>query len=408
MKNFKVGIVSINLYTTVLNLACPLHSYAFQQFLEQHGIQSEIIDYRPAFYPEDYDGRHPLDYVRKHPLDDPERQRRLLRKWKRLYEPREMRYDKIQRFIDSHLRISEESYSAVEFERRDPGYDCYVCATDVLWKYEKKTGFDPGFFLQGKYLNGKGRIAYAVSRGASQYSEEQQAIVHHYLNSFDYLSVRELSFQNYLRELLDRPIALVLDPVFLHEKDFYLELAERPKRKGYVLIYLVMQKAPDLVETAVRFAEAKGLEVIELSDKPGDARIPYGTEHTVRYDIGVEEWLGYMADAEYIFTNSFHATCFSIIFQKQFWVGRRGGDKIDSLLELFDLKERRVLTDFAPADTLERVINYDRVKPLQREWVLRSEEYLLSALRQEEKKVCRAGFGRLLEWCKIKRESRNK
>ena len=70
------------------------------------------------------------------------------------------------------------------------------------------------------------------------------------------------------------------------------------------------------------------LDVIELSDFPQDSIIPRGTYHRVIYGIGIEEWLGYIDDAEYVFTNSFHATCFSILFEKQFFVGKRNGDKI--------------------------------------------------------------------------------
>ena len=42
----KVGIISINAYTTVLNFASPLHSYAFQCFLDAHGIENVIVEYR--------------------------------------------------------------------------------------------------------------------------------------------------------------------------------------------------------------------------------------------------------------------------------------------------------------------------------------------------------------------------
>ena len=45
----KIGIISINAHTKVLNFASPLHSYAFQQFLKMHGYDSVIIDYKPNY-----------------------------------------------------------------------------------------------------------------------------------------------------------------------------------------------------------------------------------------------------------------------------------------------------------------------------------------------------------------------
>ena len=57
----KIGIISINAHTKVLNFASPLHSYAFQQFLKMHGYDSVIIDYKPNYYGQ-YNPRHPLFY----------------------------------------------------------------------------------------------------------------------------------------------------------------------------------------------------------------------------------------------------------------------------------------------------------------------------------------------------------
>ncbi len=386
MKDFKIGIISINLYTTVLNLACPLHGYAFQQFLLENGYDSEIIDYRPHFYPEDYDGRHPLYYYKKHPESDADKQKKIIKKWKNLFDAREIRYDKIWNFINTHLKISEDRYWAEKLNKKDPGYDCYICATDVLWKYEK-CGFDDGFFLSGKYLKKKKKIAYAASRGASKYTKSQERKVKKYLKGFDSISVREKSFQNYLSKLLRKDIPIVLDPVFLHNKDFYLELANKPDEKGYVLICLVMDKNKKLVETAVKFAEDKSLNVIELSPDIENTNIPKGTTHPVLYDTGVEDWLGYIANAEYIFTNSFHTTCLSIIFEKQFWAGKRGGDKIDSILELLDLQDRRVNIPSASEDTLIRTIDYKKVDPLKTELVKQSKQYILDALKNAEDEI---------------------
>jgi len=46
-----IGIISINAHTKVLNFASPLHSYAFQKFLEMHGYEDTvIIDYKPVYY----------------------------------------------------------------------------------------------------------------------------------------------------------------------------------------------------------------------------------------------------------------------------------------------------------------------------------------------------------------------
>lgn len=61
----------------------------------------------------------------------------------------------------------------------------------------------------------------------------------------------------------------------------------------------------------------------------------------------VEEWLGYIRDAKYVITNSFHATVFSILFHKQFVVlnNKSGGsDRISTLLNYLGLQHLFVVT----------------------------------------------------------------
>lgn len=46
----KIGIISINMYSKYLNFACPLHTFAFQQFLLKHGFDSTVINYKPIYF----------------------------------------------------------------------------------------------------------------------------------------------------------------------------------------------------------------------------------------------------------------------------------------------------------------------------------------------------------------------
>lgn len=54
----RIGLISINMYSKMLNFACPLHTYAFQQFLADRGIQSTIINYKPVYY-HNFDLKYP-------------------------------------------------------------------------------------------------------------------------------------------------------------------------------------------------------------------------------------------------------------------------------------------------------------------------------------------------------------
>lgn len=376
----KIAIISINAHTKVLNFASPLHTVAFQSFLKDHGIDSTIIDYKPNYYGT-FDARHPLEYYRTHPDDDPTRTQKLLKKWNTLYKAREKRYDRFEEFIRTYYKKTSDCHNAKELDKLDLGYDCYICVTDVIWKCSKKSGFDRGFFLACDSMKGKKKIAYAASRGASKYTPEQAKEFFDYISDMDYISVREKSLMEYIKANSDLPVTHVLDPVFLQEKEFYQNMAILPDKKNYILIYLAMEKADKLVKTAVAFAREHGCDVIELSEYPEHETLADGVNYKLVYDIGVEEWLGYMMHAKYIFTNSFHACCFSIIFQKQFYAGDRAGDKIDSLLDLFHLSGRRV-KGYQPqlAQSLPD-INFDPVEQLRRRYVNASSDFILNAIQ---------------------------
>lgn len=395
----KIGIISINMYSKGLNFACPLHNYAFQQFLLKNGIESTVVSYKPIYF-NDFDLRHPYDYYVKlcadfaacgRSITEPEEWERIteLREaWKGLYKERERRYDKFQNFIESNYIKTEECYDSDLLEIKDPGFDCYICCTDVIWKQEPNIGFDRGFFLAAKAMENKWKISYAASRGVyHSETEEDEKTFLHYVQDIDAISVRENSLREYLEENIDNEVTTVLDPVLLHEKEFYDKIMVKPKEEHYLFLYYVMEKANDTIEQAVCYARAHNLKIVEITDRPlKDGRLSEyeGIERIYNYDMGIEEWLGYMKYADCVFTNSFHACCFCILFEKQFYAGYRHGDKVTYVLDMFGLTERRInkYSDIVSSPISD--IDYDKVRPLLEKKRQESSDFILSAIRRLE------------------------
>ncbi len=357
----KIGLIGINMYSKYLNFACGLHVWAFQQFLLQHGIEAVIVDYKPVYF-DNFDLRCPLKYYRRKlrkkkreiALTEEEQEqkkqsldnlREITNQWKALREEREVRYDKFQAFIDTHYRKTEEEYDSDLLEIKDPGFDCYICVTDVIWKTLPSYMYDRGFFLASKAMEGKAKISYAVSRGVPKpYTQEQKDLFFYYVNDIDDISVREKSLKDFLEENSPKKAELVLDPVLLQDKAFWQRFSVKPEEQGYVLLYYVMEQAADTIKRAVEYAKKHDLPIVELSDRPikGGRIKDEGVKHIAKYDIGMEEWLGYIEHADCIFTNSFHGCCFSIVFEKLFYVGRRKGDKVTNILQTFGLQQLRL------------------------------------------------------------------
>ncbi len=398
----KIGIISINLYTKWLNLACPLHSYAMQQFLLKNGYESQVIDYKPSYY-DNYNMRHPADYYKakyqqrmKQFPANPEKRAdwfnavaltcELGRDYGALYNERASRYDKFKNFIDTRLSVSEKGYNSASMEFEDPGYDCYMCVTDVIWKSEPL--LERAFFLANKCMDNKIKIAYSASRGSSYTTtEKQKKQFFRYLGDFDAISVREPSLEEHIRSNSSLEATTVLDPVMLHDGNFYEEIAQDPEEKGYLFLYHVVQDAEDTIEQAVKYAKAHNLTIIESSDRPypeGKLTKYEGIEHKWVYDIGIEQWLGYIKNAACVFTNSFHCCCLSILFGKEFFAGSRNGDKVDTVLATFGLENRRfdISTDILGNEP--EATDYEKVHKILAEKQKESGDWLLEALRKAE------------------------
>ena len=397
-----IGIISINMYSKGLNFACPLHSYAFQQFLKQNGYDSTILDYKPNYYEKDFDLRHPADFYAircqnfketGRDQTEPERYAQIVAlrdSWKALYQERETRYDKFQHFIETHYKKTDVCYDSDLLEFMDPGFDCYICCTDVIWRKSSRFGYDRGFFLASSAMENKWKIAYAASAGVflpEEPKDREQFI--HYVDSIDAISVREESLAEYLRPKIAQEVSVVLDPVLLQEREFYEDLLVKPQEQHYLFLYYVMEKAEATIEQAVKYARAHDLTIVEVSEQPEPmGRLKkYGGEdiHCIYdYGMGIEEWLGYIRYADVVFTNSFHCCCFSILFEKQFFAGYRTGDKVANLLNIFHLSGHM----FNRQDDLIKnplpEIDYVHVRPILQHKRKESADFILNALRQME------------------------
>lgn len=398
----KIGLIGINKYAKFLNFACDLHIYAFQQFLAQHGYESTVLDYKPVSYGA-FDMRHPVDYaesrLRETIARTPKSSKDLVaqtkdaRKWAELTvgyrsvaAERAVRYDKFAEFIRENLIFTDRVYDSDLLEVEDPGFDAYMCVTDVIWQSVPKYVFDRGFLLGSKAFEGKPKISYAASRGASSdFTDAEAELFFDYLADIDAISVRERDFGEYIEAHSPYQAPVVLDPVMLHDKPFWQKVSVKPAEERFVLLYYVMEGSADTIQKAVEYARLHDLTLVELSDRPTKFGKVTDSDirHVSRYDVGMDEWLGYIEHAEAVFTNSFHGCCFSVLFEKTFYVGSRNGQKVPNFLATFGLSDRR-FGHGADVSTFDPTIDYDAVRVILDERRRESGGFVLDALKRAE------------------------
>lgn len=263
-------------------------------------------------------------------------------------------------------------------------FDAYIVGSDQVWRPLYSYNIKHYFLDFLKSTKAK-RIAYAASFGTDQweFGKRSTRICSKLAKKFDFISVRETSGIELCKTYLGVKAEYVLDPTLLLYKDDYVKLFERKKQQNvnktlitYILDYSEEKKR--LIEYVV--SEKKSINKLEL--KKDIINMPSDSEEQM---FSVEEWLEKIYNAEFVITDSFHGTVFSILFNKQFIVignKERGNTRIESILNLLGLEMRFTQGDISEVRTLlQNQIDYTAVNQKLDEKRKESLSYLKSYLQ---------------------------
>ena len=188
----------------------------------------------------------------------------------------------------------------------------------------------------------KVKASYAVSVG-SDYSPQNIPDVKRYLSSFDFLSVREPSSAEILKQYTDKEIVLSCDPVLLLPESNWSELAgDRNHEEKYIFCFFLANHEWYFTKVDELLKEYPGRKVYFFSKK--DISHP---EYQQIPDSSPEEFLNYIKYADFVLTDSYHAFLFSMIFHKNLNVLERFHNVENNSQNgrILDLMERLGITD---------------------------------------------------------------
>ena len=216
------------------------------------------------------------------------------------------------------------------------------------------------------------RIAYAPSMANGDLSKVQAKELKRLLCFVDHISCRETYEVDILKKYTSKDVTQVLDPVMLlNDEAYYKICADRLCEEPYLLIYLPVDNNEKMKTYAKDYAAKHGLKIIEISTK---LEHYIDGEYRCIGDCGIEEFLSAIRYATMVFTNSFHAICFSIIFRTQFYAFSRSyAGKVQDICELFGLENHFFaddnFVDNGEIDYLEIYPNYMSMKSCSIEWI---------------------------------------
>lgn len=256
-------------------------------------------------------------------------------------------------------------------------YDWVILGSDQLWNNDLiKNSFN--YIFLG-FVSGPKKGAYAPSIGKEVWPENHKERIRELLSDFSFIGVREQQAVNVVQPLAKVPVHWSLDPTFLLDKTEWAKIAKKPKHcEDYIFEYCII-KSSQLRAATEKLAAETGLPIIEhhgdiRKHVPSAKRMPHPSADT---------WLGYLMNAKYVVTDSFHGCAFCVNTNKDFFaIVTSNGSRIHSMLELFGLQSR-VFTDANEIDSSKK-IDWDAVNQKLEERRKESQDWLKSSLMENE------------------------
>lgn len=348
----KIGVITRH---AVPNYGSLLQSYATQVVLEKMGYEAEIIDYIRN------DER--AENLSKTLVKGKKWDKNLITRM--VYNAIQMpnyskMYKKFELYRKDFLKVTKNTYENLEqLKENMPVEDVYCSGSDQIWGRIGQDEYDKAYFLE--FAKNKKCIAYSSSFGKTELNETLDRNLNNLLKKYSKILVREKSAKEILEKHNIKNVEQVLDPTFLLSLNEWKKLADKAdlkKKDKYILIYQ-LHANKEFNNYAKKFAKSKNMKLLRLSPS---------FYHIVRsgkliYLPTQYELLWYFINADYILTDSFHATVFSIIFNKKFidiLPLNKTGTRIESILNLFEI-ENRILKDYNDFYSIEKEINYNNV-----------------------------------------------
>lgn len=354
-----VGIISMQ---RVCNKGSFLQAYGLKKILESLGHDVVFIDYKvrkPILRQRSDIISYYLLKTRNAIIDV-----FLYCKPLRILLPKEFKEIVIERseykkFIAKYLGVSnKKSYRTI--------VDDLIIGSDEVFnctQINPEVGYSPELF--GANNNAKKVLSYAASFGNTTYQkindlgkvEELKG----YLSKFSSISVRDHNSFMIIEKLTGKKTEINLDPVLMY--DYMSKIPDKQIRKNYIIVYAYRSRiTKNEVEEIKSFAKHTGKKLISIS-----GYMDFCDEHLI---LNPFEALNLYRHADYVITDTFHGSIFSIINRKKFVTlirlskGNSYGnqEKLQDLLNRLELQNRSFSVEKDNLfNRLSAEIDYDRV-----------------------------------------------
>ena len=345
------------------NYGSMLQAYATEMIMQQMGVPYQTIACKaPINY---MVGNKMLYIIKKLLIADwkmrlgkmkIEREKKNNPTFAKNWEVRNKAFDD---FANTFFHVSPYCRNREELSKMAKNYSAFLVGSDQLWRTDS---VEHGYYTLEWVPDNIRKIAYSTSIGVKEVPWFQVKKNKRFMNRFDYIALREQNACDLVYKLTGRKVQVVLDPTLLFTGKQWMNIQqEEPLTDGKYIFCYLLGNNPEQREFIKQVKAKTGYKIVALQHL--DEYIPSdeGFADEAPY-VGPREFLNYIRNAEYIFTDSFHCSVFSILYKKNFFTFSRFAEgakqstntRIDNLLHIAGLENRRMTKD----KTVEGVINF--------------------------------------------------
>lgn len=318
------------------NYGTNLQAIALQRYLRNIGYSVQIINFevntrskaKRTFWQKVQS--QPEKYATKYALKKYEKQI-------------ECRYRKMKKEVQGNCIFTDRVSCEQDYINICNKFDILICGSDQIWNPNWYHRF---YYADYDKINSK-RISYAPSLGINMIRKEQEEEIKRSLSRFSAISVREYKGASLLKPLTNKELVVVVDPTLLLDVNDWNAIF--PIKKVCEEKYLLSMFLTDNLlhrEAAKKYAKAKRLKHLVIPY----CGFSYFQNADIHADASIQEFLNLIRGAEYILTDSFHVTVFSLIYHKQFYTFERfkedtfssQNERVRNILEIANVGDRMV------------------------------------------------------------------
>ncbi|MBO4417830.1 MAG: polysaccharide pyruvyl transferase family protein [Bacteroidales bacterium] len=372
----KVALVSVH---NDPNFGSALQAYALAYAIQREGYECEYLNYTLGPAPNSIKSR-----IKK-------AAKSVLYKSGILSEPKtensfwrtpefKVQRELFKTFHDKRIPFSSKVYGPNTIKEANKDYDCFIVGSDQTWSpYVTKSKHTINFldFVEP----GRIKASYAPSLGTCHLEAEYIELLKEKLSGFNYLSCREKHNADLLSERFGRKVEHVLDPTLLLSREEWLMIAEPVDMPEHYILCYILGAKQCISDFAERIGKEQSLPVYYIGSRP-----EYLLKENALNDITPGQFITLISQADYVVTDSFHGSLFSINFQRQFYAftkreitdGTNDNDRIRDFLTVLDISERlKEDYDYRQDLPIDYAMYDDRLKELS----LSSMSYLSKLLK---------------------------